>query len=169
MRFFAGIGSRQTPVDVLASMTALTQRLTGDGWCLRSGGARGADSAFAAGAPIQRRRIYLPWSGYNTLSGPDCHHLVAGELTRFLPIAEQFHPAWEKCSAAVRALHARNVAIVLSLSAADPVRFIICWTPGARVIGGTGLGLRLAQHHDIPIVNLAHASVDTVERFISVQ
>ena len=169
MRFFAGIGSRQTPVDVLASMTALTRRLTGDGWCLRSGGARGADSAFAAGAPIQRRRIYLPWSGYNTLSGPDCHHLRAGELTRFLPIAEQFHPAWEKCSPAVRALHARNVAIVLSLSAADPVRFIICWTPGAQVVGGTGLGLRLARHHDIPIVNLAHSSVDTVERFISAQ
>jgi predicted Rossmann fold nucleotide-binding protein DprA/Smf involved in DNA uptake len=45
---YAGIGSRQTPPDVLRRMTRYAQRLQELGWVLRSGGAAGADTTFQA-------------------------------------------------------------------------------------------------------------------------
>ena len=48
---YAGIWARATPAAVLADMTVMAAWLARTGWCLSSGGADGADSAFAAGAP----------------------------------------------------------------------------------------------------------------------
>jgi predicted Rossmann fold nucleotide-binding protein DprA/Smf involved in DNA uptake len=43
---YAGIGSRETPKEVLKSMTNYAKELSATGWVLRSGGADGADTAF---------------------------------------------------------------------------------------------------------------------------
>ena len=37
----------------------------------------------------------------------------------------------------------------------DPVEFIICWTPGGKVTGGTGQAIRIAKDLDIRVFNLA--------------
>ena len=62
---YAGIGARATPTNVLADMTVMSGWLARTGWHLASGGADGADSAFAAGAPAEQRTVWLPWRGYS--------------------------------------------------------------------------------------------------------
>jgi predicted Rossmann fold nucleotide-binding protein DprA/Smf involved in DNA uptake len=43
MKFYAGIGSRETPPDILEWMTSLAANLETMNYVLRSGGAQGAD------------------------------------------------------------------------------------------------------------------------------
>ena len=78
---YAGIGTRATPPNVLADMAVMAGWLARTGWQLSSGGADGADGAFAAGAPAGQRRIWLPWRGYNGHRGPDCRVLSAAAMT----------------------------------------------------------------------------------------
>jgi len=49
-RFYAGIGARATPPEILSLMTRAAFALTKRGYVLRSGHAIGADSAFERGA-----------------------------------------------------------------------------------------------------------------------
>ena len=112
---YAGIGARATPAAVLADMTVMAAWLARTGWHLAGGGADGADSAFAAGAPAGQRTIWLPWQGYNGHRGPDYRVLSASALWAcMMEIVTPLHPAWDRCSPAVRKLHARNAAILLS-------------------------------------------------------
>ena len=67
MPVYAGIGARATPEPVLAHMREIAERLGEGGWLLRTGGADGADTAFAATAPPDRREVIVPWRGYNGL------------------------------------------------------------------------------------------------------
>ena len=71
-------------------------------------------------------------------------------------MAETFHPAWNRCSLAARKFHARNCHQILGYGLNLPVKFVVCWTPRGEVIGGTGQALRIAKHHNIPIINLAN-------------
>ena len=150
---YAGIGARLTPPNVLEDMSRIAEWMARTGWHLSTGGARGADSAFAAGAPAGQHTIWLPWQGYNGLQGPDCR-VPDGELrSRCMDIAERAHPAWDRCSPGVRALHARNVAI-LGVATERPVDAVVCWSEGGKIAGGTGLGIVIAEAHDIPVFNL---------------
>ena len=151
---YAGIGARATPAAVLADMETIAAWLARTGWHLSSGGADGADSAFAAGAPAGQRTIWLPWRGYNGHRGPDGRVLSEAAMAACMEIATPLHPAWERCSPAVRKLHARNAAIVLSASLDRPVDALIAWTVQGRVEGGTGMGIRIAEARGIPVLNL---------------
>ena len=124
---YAGIGARATPAATLADMTVIAEWLARTGWSLSTGGADGADSAFAAGAPAGQRTIWLPWRGYNGHRGPDCRVLSAGALKTCMEIAAPLHPAWQRCSPAVRKLHARNAA-VLGLTLDRPVDACVAWS-----------------------------------------
>ena len=152
---YAGIGARSTPPKVLADMTRIAQWLHRTGWHLNSDGAHGADRAFADGATPDTRTLYLPWPGYNGYSGPDCHLLSPAERTACQGLAAEVHPAWSRCSRRVRALHARNAAIVLGPGLNRPVHGVICWTPRGETVGGTGIAMRMADHADVPVLNLA--------------
>ena len=48
-RFYAGVGSREPPVETLVEMRRLASDLGLAGWRLRTGGADGADTAFEHG------------------------------------------------------------------------------------------------------------------------
>ena len=173
MPIYAGVGARATPEAVLAHMREIAERLGERGWLLRTGGADGADSAFAAGAPPDRREVIVPWQGYNGLGtrvgdGSACRVLTPAEIEAMRPLAAPHHAAWERCAAKVRDLHARNVAVVLGTDLKQPAHAVVCWTKDGRDIGGTGLAIRLAQHHRIPVLNLAEmdmrAAMDRLER-----
>ena len=58
---YAGMGAGGTPTTVLRNMAVIAGWLARKGWHLATGGAAGADNAFARGAPAGRRSIYLPW------------------------------------------------------------------------------------------------------------
>ena len=150
---YAGIGSRAAPPSVLEAMTTMATWLARRGWHLHSGGAAGADSAFAAGAPAERRTVFLPWPGYRGCRGPDCRTLSSERMHTCLAIAAALHPAWERCSPAARKLHARNVSI-LAVDTDAPVDAVACWTRGGLPSGGTGMGIRVARHYGIPVLNL---------------
>ena len=150
---YAGIGSRATPRAVLETMTVIAAWLARRGWHLHTGGADGADTAFAAGAPPGLRTVFLPWPGYNGCAGPDCRTLSPHRMERCLAITTDLHPAWHRCSPAARKLHARNVAI-LGVDADTPVHAVTCWSREGLAIGGTGMGIRIARRHAIPLLNL---------------
>lgn len=147
MIYYTGIGSRQTPEEVLEEFTAtskwLENKFNGN-ITLRSGGADGADTAFEMGAI--NKEIFLPWKGFNNNNS---------ELYNILPkafeIAENIHPAWHKCSQGARKLHARNIHQILGRDLKTFSRFVICYTPNGSSSGGTGQAIRLAKQLNIPI------------------
>jgi hypothetical protein len=143
---YAGIGAVETPSDVIMMMRYLAALLLRKGFTLRSGGAKGADKAFETGAAmngfaaVDKMRIFTAAD--------------AGRHPEWFHHARQFHPAWRLCSDHAQALHARNSPIILGETLNDPVDFVLCWTRGGKIVGGTGQGLRIAAHHRIPVVNL---------------
>lgn len=152
-RYYAGIGSRVTPPDVLELIERVGRRLAALGFVVRSGHAPGADQAFERGAQ-GRAQIFLPWPGF------ECDKPVIGErFERPTPgamrVGEQFHPAWPSLSHGGRLLHARNAHQVLGPGLASPASFVLCWTPAGSGSGGTGQALRVARAHGVPAFDLA--------------
>lgn len=147
-KFYTGVGARKTPAKILVLMKRIAEKLSSDGWILRSGGAVGADSAFEAGVVDEgRAQIFLAKHANKEAAA----------------IAEKFHPAWNKCSEYVKKLHARNAFQVLGADLKTPSSFLICWTPDGAVnhsersirTGGTGTAISIASAYGIKIFNLA--------------
>ena len=151
---YAGIGARKTPEPVLAVMRRMAWYLAEKGWHLNTGGADGADRAFVEGSPVART-VFLPCPGYNGWRGPGTVSFGDEALAKLQPFAAAHHDAWERCSPAVRKLHARNVAVIGGAGVTVPVSAVVCWTMRGRVTGGTGLAIRLAESAGIPVFNLA--------------
>lgn len=153
-KIYAGIGSRETPQEVLSLMTDLAQQLHERGWKLRSGGAKGADTAFADGT--WNREIHLPWNGYNGLNMARDHTLIVPEFNEHVAeIAERYHPAWYRLSDTVRKFMMRNVTIILGEHLTQRADMVCCWTPNGAAGGGTGHGIRVAKGFNIPVFDLA--------------
>jgi hypothetical protein len=166
-KFYAGIGSRETPRDVLESMQYIAGKLYGKGYILRSGGANGADSAFATGAAEASfgsskipYRVYLPWNGFNDLEHNPSRGFfdssTASTWNEALALVDKYHPAPEKLSDFARRLMARNAYQILSTTLKDPVDFVICWTRGGKLVGGTAQAMKIAMDFGVPIYNLAN-------------
>jgi hypothetical protein len=164
---YAGIGSRQTPHPVQDIMTSIGQQLA-DRWMLRSGHAEGADQAFETGVLLYamsinshdpNMEIFIPYNGFNGAFRSSKYILVqpSDELKR---IARHFHPAWERCTEMAKYLHMRNVWEIAGQDLNTPVDMVVCWTLNGKFEGGTGQALRMAQHLNIPIFNLAILGVD---------
>lgn len=162
---YAGIGSRQTPRDILGVMTLLARNLSEAGWKLRSGHAFGADQAFEEGT--MNREIFLPWPDYNigTPGKDGFYHIPMNPPLR--RIAEQYHPNWVMLSPGVQKLMCRNVNIILGANLDTPVDMVICWTPGGEMVGGTSHALRHAIDKGIPYFNLAiQADWEKLDKFV---
>lgn len=138
---YAGIGSRETPLEIMDTISFLASNLTTVfNATLRSGRAKGADTAFEIGA----RR----WGGRMEL------FTDKDATPAMIDHASKYHPAWQKCSGYARRLHARNSAIILGADLNSPVDFVICWTKDGNATGGTGQGIRVAEAYNIPVFNL---------------
>ncbi|MBF85163.1 MAG: hypothetical protein CL489_11940, partial [Acidobacteria bacterium] len=107
---YAGVGSRETPEDVLLTMKQTARALEVQGYTLRSGGALGADTAFYRGVEDYRKtEIFLA----------DLCTNAAMELSGKL------HPAWSRCSEYAKKLHGRNAMILLGEDLETPVDFVL--------------------------------------------
>lgn len=159
---YAGIGSRKTPVGVLALMEKFARWMATEGHILRSGAAKGADQAFMRGhaeigAPAE---IAIPWLSYEEQSWKPYGSFYTGSLVssarsnRFMDLAKRYHPAWDKCSPDAKKLHARNGAIILGFDMDSPVDLVVCWTEDGKGEGGTGQALRVARNRNIPVIDL---------------
>lgn len=144
----AGIGSRVTPMDVLMQIEQVGMQCAMRGIRGRSGGADGADTAFARGYGVINPLLLKIYLG------------KVGHYIEWQQHAAHYHPNWAACDENARKLHARNSAIMLGdspISAPEPVGAVVCWTEGAAIKGGTGQSLRVAAAYNIPVFNLAIA------------
>jgi hypothetical protein len=159
----AAIGSRETPPPFLKVIRTFGATLVARGVGLRSGGARGADTAFEDGAGQGPTQIFVvntrPDGTGIALATLDPRHVA--EAAR---LAAAHHPAWERVGDYPRQLLTRNCFQVLGPELDDPSALIACWAIGTRwspgrgvvdVAGGTGLAVRLATTRGIPVLNLA--------------
>ena len=139
--YYSGIGARKAPKDILSLMYCIAKELSDRGYTLRSGGAVGSDTAFEEG------------------SNNRCTIFSAKDATKeAIALSKMFHPAWDSCSDYAKKLHGRNAQIILGLGLDDPSDFVVCWTPEARKVGGTGNAIRIAESKGIKIFNLAKIS-----------
>ncbi|MCA6430255.1 MAG: hypothetical protein IM613_12540 [Cytophagales bacterium] len=160
-QFYAGIGSRSTPSDILELMSKIAAALGKQNYVLRSGGAKGADTAFYNGAKQVNAlyRIYLPSQYFNGFKANIQQGFMDSSQSpnwdKALKTVAKYHSAPEKLSTFAKALHARNVYQVLGATLDNPVAMVITWTPGGKITGGTGQALLIAKDYDIPVYNLA--------------
>ncbi len=153
-RFYAGIGARATPPEILSLMTRAAFALTKRGYVLRSGHAIGADSAFERGAG-RNAQIFLPAAGWRGSASEFHPGTLGAELWgRARAIAAAHHPAFAGLSVFVQSLHTRNVFQVLGATLDSPAEFVLCWTADGEPSGGTGQALRIAASHAVPVFNL---------------
>jgi O-acetyl-ADP-ribose deacetylase (regulator of RNase III) len=147
---YAGVGSRETPEDVLAVMADVAEILAGEGWRLRTGEAVGADTAFRTGAEAARglREIFT------AKNRPDIAGSIHDIRDTHLRMLRSIHPAPQKLSPFALKLMARNGSQVFGLDFATPSDAVICWTVGGKGGGGTGQAIRLAQSVGIPVIDL---------------
>lgn len=166
-KIYAGIGSRETPKEVLHAMSFIAKELAEKGYLLRSGAAQGADTAFEVGCVYANGEyeIFIPWKGFNHSSSELYEQTVGAQL-----IAEFIHPNWGACTRAAKQMHSRNVHQILGQDLNTPVDFVLCWTIGGKGNGGTGQALRLAKKLNIPIIDLGNPAftnpMDTVKTLL---
>ena len=163
--YYTGVGSRNTPNDVLTLMGHIARKMSAFNFGQRTGDADGADKAFRDAA--YEANVFTPnWlDPMNTDWEPPIPEVYrAADCTpQAMAIAAQFHPAWHKCSDYVRKLHGRNAFQILGLSLNDPSKYCICWTPDGCIshatrkyqTGGTGTAISIADAYNVPVVNLA--------------
>lgn len=170
---YTGVGSRETPPEVLEQMKAIAARLASLGFTLRSGGAKGADTAFEIGAAIHPSpEIFLVDEvryGHSRL------RYTKVDLYEASLSVSTHHPKPQALREYARKLMARNMFQIRGCQALKDVQplsdtpslFLVCWTPdgslnGQQVgqwsptnkTGGTGQALRIAHADGIPTFNL---------------
>ena len=149
-KYYAGIGSRSTPLRMQRFMTKVATWMESQGWTLRSGGAEAADSAFESGVHMDEdKQIFLPWRGFNGNNSP---RYSVGEDA--MKVMRQFHPAPFRLSQGAAKLHGRNSYQVLGPDLQTHSKVVICWTEGGLGQGGTGQAIRIARFHGIPVYDL---------------
>ncbi len=146
--YYTGVGSRNTPKDVLCEIKEIATKLEIYGYHCRTGNAFGADKAFRDGTldKTQFLSVYTP---------DDCNE-------KALKMGARFHPGWQYLSDFAKLLHARNGFQVLGPNLNDPSKLLVCWTPdgveqGAKTsskTGGTGQAIRIATAYKVPVFNL---------------
>ena len=147
MKYYAGIGSRQTPKHLIPIIDKIVLKLNELGYTLRSGAADGADTFFENKSVLNE--IFLPWEGYNGHTSQ-----LFNDTKEGWELAKLYHPNWEALSYGAKKMMVRNCYQVLGFDLKTPVEFIVCWTKDGKASGGTGFAIRLAKAYNIPIFNL---------------
>lgn len=151
--YYAGVGARDAPFKVCYAMTEFATRLSRKGYTLRSGNARGPDTAWETGAG-NLKQIFKPLNKQRPGDFPT--------LPEAYEIAASHHSIWKHLPDWHKDLLARNVHIVLGPQLDDPVEFVICWTHDGifraedrtRASGGTGHTIAIACANGVPVFNL---------------
>lgn len=160
-KLYAGIGSRETPPDMIDLMREFAYLASLRGWVLRSGAAQGADSAFELGCDDAKgeKEIFIPWPNFN-----NHYSQLIGPTDAAMRVAEAVHPTWKRLSPAAKKLVARNMHQIMGANMDEPVLCVVCWTPDgcenikeySRKTGGTGTAISFASTQGIPVFNFKH-------------
>jgi hypothetical protein len=152
---YAGIGSRQTPANIINIIKLIAELLAYDGHTCSTGACKGADQAFAEGALKGNGNLllHLPWGNYernwiNSITGNIAINVLRNNNPDAYRSVNKYHPNASKLSSGAIKLHARNYLIM------ENADFVICWTPNGITSGGTGQALRMAADKGIKVFNL---------------
>ena len=168
-KYFTGVGSRETPTEILALMRNYSRIMTLKGWSFRSGGADGADTAFAQGwcdayaedDSVPNGEIYLPWNGFNYLNNRSINCVLVTDkeiIEQAQNFLKDIHPAFSKLTRGSLALHTRNVFQVLGSDLQTPSQGLIGYAAldsKGEPKGGTRTAIKLAEQHGVKVRNLA--------------
>lgn len=157
MKYYAGIGSRETPIELKDTIKIIVEHLNNLGYTLRSGGAPGADSFFEEYAT--QKEIYLPWRNFNGNTSR-----LFDPTKEAFDYAKKYHPAWNRLGFGAQKLMARNCYQILGGDLKTPVDFVVCWTKEGKAVGGTGQALRIAKDLNITVYNLYFP--DTLQKIL---
>ena len=156
----AGIGSREISDNPEAAemFRKVFERLNGcldrngAGILLRSGGSEGADM-IAETTFKGAKEIILPWTDFNG-THPDA--LIYRKDSEAEEIVNRLHPAPEKLKIGARKCIERDVwEIIGPPNSRRDADAVICWTPEAKMVGGTAMAMRVAKEKGIPVYNVA--------------
>lgn len=146
---YAGIGSRETPSEVLKQMTEIAKELESRGYTLNTGitfGGKkeGADKAFSDGAT--KKNLFSPEK--------------QGSRKKEQAIAKEIHPKPEALSEGGLKLMARNTNQIFGDDLDTPVDFVLFYAKEdisnpLRPQGGTGQAVEIARRKGIPTINMA--------------
>ena len=154
--FYAGVGSRETPLEIQQQMQEVASELEQAGYILRSGAAPGADRAFASGVQSSKNlKEYFVEEFKND---------TYGNQEQTLNLAKEVHPAFDDLKPGGVPYIARDAYQVFGEHLDSPSAFILCWTKDAVTsyeqttadTGGTGQAIRLASRKGIPVINMAN-------------
>jgi len=181
---YAGVGSRETPIDVMEKMNEISKWLEAEGYSLNSGHANGADKAFegvrmkydtTTGIPVRNKQINGNWISTdkngnvipeNNLKFHNPEYKITNKNIftaddandKVRTIAKEIHPAGANLSGYSLDLHARNTFQVFGKNLDKPVDFVIFYAKESknplRPDGGTGQAVEMARRKGIPTVNM---------------
>jgi hypothetical protein len=174
-KYYTGIGSRKTPLNILIMMAKISNILEKKGYTLRSGSAVGADSAFELGleSPHTSGDIYIPYLGFDKKMGKNNNKIkyivpffnkdLYFEANTMI-MKDDLHKKWQYMKQDyVWKLHNRNVFQILGNDLKTPAKFVICYTSDGAIdydstdtgsTGGTGTAINLASKKNISVFNL---------------
>lgn len=173
--YYAGIGSRNTPVSILNAFMELGKLLAEKGYVLRSGRADGADSYFEKGAVSAGGgcEIFLPWKSFQSNSKLASYpaivfdNLDTRQKDAALASVTKYHPNPGALSVGARKLMARNYCQLFGTSPeSEPSGFVVCYTSDGLASGGTGQAIRMTSDANIPVFN-AHGYESHPDDFIT--
>lgn len=150
---FAGIGSRETPENILKEMIAIGKWAKVMGFVVGSGHAPGADLAFELGA-TENTDVFLPWKGFNKEAPVLGREFVIDADPILDDLVRQYHPTPWALSRGSWALMRRNGAQVLGLHANEPVGAVVCYRDPKPKSSGTDQAIRIADGYKIPVMNM---------------
>lgn len=157
MKYYAGIGARNTPPEIMDFMKEIASLLEERGWTLRSGAAEGADSAFASGVK-KNAEIWIPWDSFGKPHNSNHTYITISRFDKpALESVDKFHPSPQSLNDAARKLMARNYRQIVGdgIDGQPDSKFVIFWTPNGELKGGTAQAIKIAQSFNIPVFNLA--------------
>lgn len=149
VRYYTGVGSRLAPSRELEWIERFATMMAKTGWVLRSGKAKGCDTAFEVGCDSVggSKEIYTPRDYISS---------------KAFEIAAEHHPVWNKLNPFAQFLMARNVHAVLGRDLDSPSECLVCWTADGVVgqssrsitSGGTGHTVSVAESFGVPVFNM---------------
>ncbi len=171
---YAGIGSRETPQEILDLMTKAAEYLDGLGYTLRSGAADGADTAFEKGAtkkeifkgfdPAGETEVKIAHEIHPDLKGAmnaSKNKKIKAKLAEGAT-QQEAEKSGERSAWAVQNLMARNTNQVFGKNLDSSVDFVLFYAKETdnplRPKGGTGQAVEMARRKGIPTINMADAN-----------
>lgn len=155
MLYYTGVGSRDASKHpgVMLQMACIASTLEELGFHARTGDATGADEAIKMGVK----------NVANITIFDKNYHVVADKM-KWLDAVDMVinvHPSPRNAMPYMSYL-GRNAFQVLGENLDTPSKFLVCWTPGGKNVGGTATTIAIARLHGIPVFNIASCDASIV-------